>query len=103
MLLNPNEIYEQDKSGHISVKDDNVGKYTSWIHGIYIYEDERLDVILKRIERYYGKEIVTEPAVAGIICSGKLDLKENVEDVLTFVSIAVSVKYTKVGEKYIIH
>ena len=103
VLLNPNQLYEQDKGGQSFVKDADVGQYTSWIHGVYQYESERLDVILKRMERYYGKEIVVDPSIAEITCSGKLDLKENVEDVLWIICITADVGYVQDGERYIIN
>jgi ferric-dicitrate binding protein FerR (iron transport regulator) len=102
VLLQPNQIYELDKSGNSSVKDADIGKYTSWIHGLYLFKDEHLDVILKRLERYYGKEIVAVPSVSEITCSGKLDLKENVDDVLLMICSTASVEYVKEGEKYFI-
>ena len=103
VMLNPNQLYEQDKSGHLSVTEANVEKYTSWIRGLYIYESERLDVILKRLERYYGKEIVSGPNVAELRCSGKLDLKENVEDVLSTICMTAPVEYKMDEEKYIVN
>ena len=103
VLLKPNKIYEQNKAGHSSVKDADIGKYTSWIYGMYTYESEHLGVILKRLERYYGKEIVAGASVSGLKCSGDLDLKENIEDVLSVISRTAPVKYINDGEKYIIN
>jgi len=102
VTLKPNTMYEQDKSGHSSVKDIDIGKYTSWIHGLYMYESERLDVILKRLTRYYGTEIVFDASVSEIRCTGKLDLKENLDDVLATISVAALVEYVKDGERYIV-
>ena len=103
VLLRPNKVYEQDKSGHSSVKDADIEQYTSWIHGLYMYESERLDVILKRLGRYYGTEIMVDPSVSEIKCSGKLDLKENVEDVLSIISKTAPVKYIKNSEHYAVN
>ena len=100
--LNPNQMYEQDKNGHSAVKGADIRKYTSWIHKMYVYESERLDVILKRLERYYGKEIIIEPLVSELKCSGKLDLKDNMEDVLAIISKTAPVAYVEDGEKYIV-
>ena len=102
VLLSPNKMYEQDKSGHSSVQDVDIRKFTSWIHGLYMFESERLDVILKRLERYYGTEIVFDQAVSEIRCSGKLDLKDRLEDVLTTISMAAFVQYAKDEERYTI-
>jgi len=102
VLLSPNELYEQDKSGRTTVKDADISQFTSWIYGMYIYESERLDVILKRLERYYGTEISVDPTAAKLRCTGKLDLKENVEDVLTTISHTAPVEYVNESKKYIV-
>ena len=102
VLLNPNQLYEHDNNGHSTVKDTDIRKYTSWIHHLYMYESERLDVILKRLERHYGINILFDPSVAEIRCTGKLDLKENLEEVLATISMAALVEYIKDGESYII-
>ena len=103
VLLKPDKIYEQDKTGHSLVKDADIGIYTSWIHGLYSYKSENLAVILKRLERYYGKKIVVGPNVSELKCSGKLDLKENVEDVLSIICKTAPVKYIIDEEKYIVN
>ena len=102
VLLHPNQIYERDRKGNSSVKDGDAGKYTSWIHGLYMYESECLDVILKRLERYYGTEIFVGSSVSELRCSGKLDLKENVEDVLSIISKTAPVGYMKDGGKFFV-
>ena len=102
VLLNPNKVYEREKNGLSTVKDANIMKYTSWIYGLYIYESERLDVILKRLERYYGIVIEIDPAVSTLRCSGKLDLKENLEDVLSVISHTAPVDYIQESEKYVV-
>ena len=101
VLLSANKLYEQDKNGKTSVTDADVGLYTSWIYRLYMFESERLDVILKRLERYYGKEIVSGEAISKIRCSGKLDLMDNMEDVLYIISQTAQVTYLNDGEKYI--
>ena len=102
VLLSPNKVYEYDKNGHSSVKDADISKYTSWIHGLYIYESERLFVIIKRLERYYGIEISMDSFASELRCTGKLDLKENLEDVLSNISYTAPIKYMKESEKYTI-
>ena len=103
VLLSPNKMYEQDKNGQSSVKDVDIRKYTSWIHGLYMYESERLDVILTRLTRYYGTDIVFDEYVSEIRCSGKLDLKENIEDVLSVICKTAPVEYVEESKKYIVN
>lgn len=57
-------------------------KYTSWVLGQYIYEHERMDNILRTLKRYYGEEIVYDKQIAHLTFSGKLDIKDNLNQVL---------------------
>lgn len=102
VLLSPNKVYEQDKDGHSSVNDADISTYTSWIHGLYMYKNERLEEILKRLERYYGIAISVDPSAAELRCAGKLDMKENVEDVLLNISLTAPIGYIKDSERYIV-
>lgn len=101
VLLSPNKMYEYG-NGQESVNEVNVHRYISWIDGLYIYEDERLDVIFTRLSRYYGKKIIVDQSSAMLKCSGKLDLKENLEDVLSIIAYTAPIEYSCVEEKYII-
>ena len=67
--------------------------YTSWTQGIYIFKSEPLHAIAKRLSRYYGKEIVCEENVKNILCSGKLELKETLSDILDNLAQAVSITW----------
>lgn len=99
IFLNPKEMYENDGKNE-SVKQVDVGVYTSWVDGIYIYEKERLDNILARLSRYYDKKIEIDSVSAGLKCSGKLDLKDNLEEVLNIIKYTAPVSYTNIDGKY---
>ena len=104
VMLTPNRVYEKDVDGNTSVRAvDDIQRYTSWTQGLYMYQSEQLDVILKRLERYYGRQIVTGAAVSEIRCSGKLDLKENLEEVLAIISKTAPIEYNIEGDKFIVN
>ena len=99
ILLKPAEMYEATGTGSI-VKPVNVNNYISWVDGIYICESERLDFILTRLSRYYGKEIVVDERAAKLKCNGKLDLKDNLNDVLQILQYIVPIEHTKENNIY---
>lgn len=99
ILLKPAEMYEATGTGSI-VKPVNVNNYISWVDGIYICESERLDFILTRLSRYYGKEIVVDERAAKLKCNGKLDLKDNLNDVLQILQYIVTIEHTKENNIY---
>jgi len=89
--LVPNEMFTY-ANGSTQVEHVEVEDYISWISGIYQYESENLEVILKRLSRYYGIEISCDPAVTRLKCSGKLDLKDNLNEVLNGIALTAPVK-----------
>ena len=71
----------------------------SWIHGYFCLENERLDQLLKRISKYYNIKIALPESLTPMIVSGKLDLKEDPEEVLNDIAILANLELTQ-KEKY---
>jgi len=68
--------------GQLDVENVDASLYISWVEGLYIYNSEKLGTILDRLSRYYGKTITYDARVSELRCSGKLDMKEELLDVL---------------------
>ncbi|MDR0574851.1 MAG: FecR domain-containing protein [Tannerella sp.] len=100
-VLSPDEMYILE-NGNAHVETVPVEYYTSWKAGMYQYKSERLDVIMKRLSRYYGKEIVCRREVAHLKCSGKLDLKDDLNSILNGISYTAPVCYQYNSDRYII-
>ncbi|WP_298652177.1 FecR domain-containing protein [uncultured Proteiniphilum sp.] len=101
IVLQPAEMYEATGT-NVIVKPVDINNYISWIEGMYICESERLDYILTRLSRYYGKEITVDKKAAGLKCNGKLDLKESLNDVLTILKYIVPIDFTSEKDIYAI-
>lgn len=77
--------------------------YTSWRDGILIYENENLGAIVKKLTRYYNQEIaIQDKNLAQRRFSGKLDLKEDVSDVLKTIAFVASLKIHQSNNKFVI-
>lgn len=92
LILSPNQMYSL-RNGQSEVLAVDVEDYISWRHGIYRYESENLSNILKRLSRYYGQEIEYAKEVSHLKCSGKLDLKDELQVVLEGISLTAPVIY----------
>jgi hypothetical protein len=100
-ILAPSEIYSYS-NGRPEIKSVDVENYITWKSGIYQYESETLERILKRLSRYYGKEIICSPQVARLKCSGKLDLKDELQAVLNGIAQTAPVVCYYNGDQYIV-
>ena len=100
-LLSPNQMFTS-AGGKENIEQVDVDLYTSWIHGIYSFNSTDLGIILKRLSTYYGKNVEFDIALSKIKCSGKIDLKDNIETVLNGLSFVapISINYDERNMTY---
>lgn len=94
--LRPNQRAVYDKQDKEVVVETNVdaGYYTSWRKGLLEFKRESILHVFERLARYYHVRFITEESVElNRKISGKLDLKESLEDVMRVVSDAAPVTY----------
>ena len=71
------------ENGNIDVKEVNTSIYTSWKEGIYFFDKQRLEDIMKDLERWYGLEVIFKDNNAkNRVLSGKLNREETPEELL---------------------
>lgn len=93
--LNPGEKMTFDSKREMFSREEvDVNDYTSWINGYLVFRNEPTTEVLKKLERYYNKTVVVEKSLEGNTFSGKLDLKEDIAEVLDIIAFASGVKIT---------
>ncbi|MDR1202880.1 MAG: FecR family protein [Tannerellaceae bacterium] len=101
-ILYPSQLFSYnaltDKS---NIKEVDISDYVAWKDGYYQFHQQSLDIVLKKITKFYGTQIEWDENVKGLTCSGKLDLKEDLASVLEILTKAAPVKIKKQNE--IIH
>ncbi|MCD7938434.1 MAG: FecR domain-containing protein [Tannerellaceae bacterium] len=102
VLLQPGQLLsvQADKLGE--PKRVNTDDYVSWIHNLLVLREEPLQTVLRKLHLYYGTEFVLQGAVEEITVSGKLDLQNDIMDVIRSIADTAPVRYTTQGEKIII-
>lgn len=90
--LEPNQMYylSNNQSG---IQDVDVLNYISWKDGYYYFKDEKLGIILQRLSRYYGVKVEYTPEVYSLLCSGGLDYKDNIKQILDGICLSAPVSY----------
>lgn len=86
--ITPNTLAAYNKiDNDIKTNTVNVDKYFSWRDGIFIFKNDSLKSIMKKIARYYNVEIViNDQNLANQTFSGYLDVKENIENVIKIIN-----------------
>ncbi|SCD19886.1 putative membrane protein [Proteiniphilum saccharofermentans] len=98
--LSPNQLYTYN--GQVSsVETVDVEVFTSWRDGIYIFRDEPIESILQQLSRYYNVTMIFPPhQSSGILCSGKLELKEDLSHLLNNLSQIASFNFGVKDNEY---
>jgi len=83
--------------------EEDTEKYIAWTYGWLNYSRESLQSVLKKVERFYNAEIELPPNYpTDDIISGKLDLKNSLEEVMLALSDASDFDYRIFENKVII-
>lgn len=90
--LSPNEMYSFS-NGISKVQTVKTENYTSWKHGLYYYESESLEAIMKHLSHYYGCSIICTPKASKMKFSGKLDMKDRLDTILEGISQIAPIAY----------
>lgn len=101
--ITPGTLASYDKKNRkVTSEKVNVDHYFSWREGVFIFKNDNLEHIMKRLARYYNVNIEIEnPTLAGETFSGYLDLREDVEKVIGIIKETTPLEYTQINEKRI--
>jgi transmembrane sensor len=98
--LAPNQLASFDRTTkETNIKTVNTDFYILWKEGIMKFESTDLSRIIKKLERYYNiRYHFDDPLLGGLRFSGKLELKEDKNEINERVARAASVKIYKMKE-----
>ena len=90
-------FYSKEDSSLVSRKVDT-DVYTSWKDGKFMFMDESLEEIMRRLERWYNTETVyLDEGVMERHFTGTLDRYDRVEDILDKIALAARIEFRLVG------
>lgn len=100
--IQPNQRYTYNSElGTVSIQHVSVDEFVSWRYGFLTLRSEKIDAILNKLERYYNVVFSYDKnETKDIWVSGKLNLKDDIEDILKALSITTPMKY-KINDKMI--
>lgn len=93
----PNQMVEFDKISRAANSSTvDVSKFVSWKDGMLEFEKVNLYKALKQVERFYNIKILLEDqSIGSYKLSGKLDLKDEPEEVLNVIKLTVPIDWQR--------
>ncbi|GHU55253.1 anti-sigma factor [Bacteroidia bacterium] len=94
--LAPNDMLVY-QNNHIDKKKVDVTEFISWKDGYILLDHTPVDVVLKRMERFYNLsfDIQSDVNLSSKTCTGKIFLSDNLDDVMATISLLSSTKYER--------
>lgn len=94
-LLKPGQLASANlKTGDVAIKEVNVRSYVAWKDGDFVFEDESLESIMKRLERWYDvKVFFMNPETKSFHFTGDMKRYSKVEDLLYFMEETSDAKF----------
>jgi len=71
----------------------NIYNHICWKDGLMQFQSEPLSMIFSKISRYYDIRIEFDEAIKNKLCTGKLVLFDNMEDVIKAIAEAANIEY----------
>lgn len=103
-VLNPNEKLTYNKKEGVSLTTLDADAYSSWRLGKRMsFKNETLEMILNRLEKWYGEKIECDPLIARYYRFTFAVHSESLELILNYISHSAPLDYRLVGnEHYVI-
>jgi len=98
-IIKPNQLFAYTDQAS-TLRNVDVENYTSWHEGNYIFHNEPIENILLRLSRYYNVTMKLPSSASGITCSGKLELKDDLNQLLNGLSEITSMSYAVKNDEY---
>jgi len=101
--ITPGTMASYDKKSKVIVSEKvDVSSHFSWKDGFFVFKNDNLEYIMKRISRYYNVKIeISEYASMDETFSGYLNLNENVETVLESIKESTKMNFEFTGNNEI--
>jgi len=86
-------------SGKISVSSGDTEAATAWKNGYFLFDNEKVESIMRQISRWYNVEIIYQGDVSRKAIAGSLSRSKNVDDVLKMLELTGTVHFKIEGRR----
>lgn len=102
--LTPNSLFTYNtETQEKSIAQVDVSEYIAWKDGYYQFTKQKMDIVLRKIAQFYEVDIQWDPRLEEMSCSGKLDMKNELNEVLKALQKAAPIQVEQSQGKIYIH
>ncbi|MBB5441311.1 ferric-dicitrate binding protein FerR (iron transport regulator) [Pedobacter sp. AK017] len=102
VILKPNQQSTVTGSSGISVKDVDADEAVAWQKGYFLFANEDIKTIMRKVARWYDVDVVYEGNVDNMALGGTVSKFSNVSKILAMLQETGAVKFKIEGRKVIV-
>lgn len=97
LMMEPSELVEMTNTNTFVRQKVNINNYISWKSGYLLFDNTPINEVLKQLEKYYNLsfDYEKEDFFKENSCKGKIVLSENLDNVLTTLSLLTKTEYKR--------
>ena len=93
--VNPGQLAILDNTrNRLSVKAVDVSKYTAWKEGILIFRDDKMDEVVRKLDRWFNIEIILQSPELNAYVYTAIYRDETLPQILELLKISAPIKYS---------
>ena len=99
-ILKPSQLFSYNEQNHdFSITMVDVSDYIAWKEGYYTFCHQDLGTVLTKLSMYYDIQFKWNEKIRELSCSGKFDLKDNLQETLKTLEKTAPIKISKTSER----
>lgn len=103
VILKPNQQSVLTSAGRIKVEDIDPESVVAWKNGEFMFNDEQLNSIMRKLARWYNVEVIyRDNQIGGKIFGGTISRFGNVSDVLRMLELTGEVHFKVEGRRIVV-
>lgn len=99
LLVPGKEAILNKASGNMNIKDGDTEGAIAWKNGYFLFDNEKIESIMRQISRWYNVEISYQGDVSGKAIGGSLSRSKNVSEVLNMLELTGTVHFKINGRR----
>ncbi len=106
VLVSPNQriTYSKTSKEIVLKSEPDAAMYVAWVEGWYPFKNESIEQVIRKIERFYNVKFEYDQKIisGSLPVSGKLDLKNSMDEVMVILSKVAKFNYVISGNSVLI-
>jgi ferric-dicitrate binding protein FerR (iron transport regulator) len=98
-ILKPGEQADLNPNGNIAVNEVNASKFIAWKNGKFVFDDENIQSVMRKLARWYNVEVVYEGNVSDRTFTGSISRFDNISKILDKITYTQTVHFKIEGRR----